>query len=88
MQEEITNLTASLEKTKTELTKLKVHMLRIEKSTLINIATDQKRNNLQIKNLIDAELMCSDDATDQKQTKSGKVTKQKQKEKQLTKVFQ
>ena len=64
MQEEIANLTASLEKTKTELTKLKVHMLRIEKSTLITIASDQKKNNLQIRNLIDAEFMCSEDATD------------------------
>ena len=64
MQEEITNLTASLEKTKTELTKLKVQMLCIEKSMLITIASDQKCNNLQIRNLIDAEFMCSEDATD------------------------
>ena len=56
IQSEINKLNANLEKSKTETAKMKVHLLRVETAILINIALDQKRNTLQIKNIIDADV--------------------------------
>ena len=61
MQSEINKLNANFEKNKTETAKMNVQLLRVEKAILINIALDQKRNTLQIKNIIDAKFMAHDE---------------------------
>ena len=56
IQKNISELNNNIEKIKNDAAKLKVHLLRVEKAILINIAIDQKKNTMQIKNLIEADL--------------------------------
>ena len=56
IQQDMIDLKNNFEKIKIDAGKLKVHLLRIEKSLLLTVAMDQKKTTMLIRNMIESDL--------------------------------